>query len=66
MQTINDQIPAQNIANDYQEVLSWKVTGKPCGYCIEYYWDTSFCHLWDDLFQFSCQRGKMPRKALLV
>ena len=30
MQTINDQIPAAGVLpNDYQEVLSWKVTGKP-------------------------------------
>ncbi len=30
MQTINDQIPATGVLpNDYQEVLSWKVTGKP-------------------------------------
>jgi hypothetical protein len=30
MQTINDQIPAAGaLPDDYQEVLSWKVTGKP-------------------------------------
>ncbi len=30
MQTINDQIPASgSLPDDYQEVLSWKVTGKP-------------------------------------
>ena len=30
MQTINDQFPTSGVLpNDYQEVLSWKVTGKP-------------------------------------
>jgi len=30
MLTINDQIPASGVLPDnYQEVLSWKVTGKP-------------------------------------
>ena len=30
MQTINDQIPASGtLPADYQEVLSWKLTGKP-------------------------------------
>jgi len=30
MQTINDQIPTSgSLPDDYQEVLSWKVTGKP-------------------------------------
>jgi hypothetical protein len=30
MQTINDQIPASgSLPDDFQEVLSWKVTGKP-------------------------------------
>jgi hypothetical protein len=30
MQTINDQIPTSGVLpNDYQEVLSWKVTGRP-------------------------------------
>jgi len=30
MQTTNDQIPASGaLPDDYQEVLSWKVTGKP-------------------------------------
>ena len=30
MQTINDQIPISgSLPDDYQEVLSWKVTGKP-------------------------------------
>jgi len=30
MQTINDQIPTSgSLPDDYQEILSWKVTGKP-------------------------------------
>jgi hypothetical protein len=58
MQTINDQIPASGVLpDDYQEVLSWKVTGKPMRVIALNIFNSY--PLWDDLFQFGYQPGKI-------